>query len=165
MVTANNFTTTLSQGVKPRDDAAHQEELAGTIAFHVISNHLHDETLQEDRNVLWLLQLLNVFSRQLPSMPKDYITRVVFDPFVHSFSCVFSFIDYLYPHAQTHSNHKSLCLVKSSEVIGGICFRQFGDRSFSEIVFCAVSSNEQVKVWFCLSVSFMSQCLPISTLQ
>jgi len=31
-------------------------------------------------------------------------------------------------------------------VIGGICFRMFPTQGFTEIVFCAVTSNEQVKV-------------------
>jgi len=31
-------------------------------------------------------------------------------------------------------------------VIGGICFRMFPSQNFAEIVFCAVTSNEQVKV-------------------
>lgn len=31
-------------------------------------------------------------------------------------------------------------------MIGGICFRMFPTQGFTEIVFCAVTSNEQVKV-------------------
>lgn len=31
-------------------------------------------------------------------------------------------------------------------MIGGICFRMFPTQNFAEIVFCAVTSNEQVKV-------------------
>jgi histone acetyltransferase len=41
--------------------------------------------------------------------------------------------------------HKCLALVKDNRVIGGICFHMFPSQGFSEIVFCAVSSNEQVK--------------------
>ena len=55
-------------------------------------------------------------------MPKEYIARLVFDP-----------------------KHKTLALIKDKRVIGGICFRLFPTQGFSEIVFCAVSSNEQVK--------------------
>ncbi|NXU82273.1 KAT2A acetyltransferase, partial [Xiphorhynchus elegans] len=65
----------------------------------------------------------NVFSHQLPRMPKEYITRLVFDP-----------------------KHKTLALIKDGRVIGGICFRMFPTQGFTEIVFCAVTSNEQVKV-------------------
>ncbi|KAL3320242.1 Histone acetyltransferase kat2b [Cichlidogyrus casuarinus] len=60
-------------------------------------------------------------------MPKEYITRLVFDP-----------------------KHKNLVLLKvegdaKKQVIGGICFRMFQSQGFSEIVFCAVMFNEQVK--------------------
>lgn len=37
-------------------------------------------------------------------------------------------------------------LVKENHVVGGICFRTFLSQGFSEVVFCAISSNEQVKV-------------------
>ena len=42
--------------------------------------------------------------------------------------------------------HKTLALIKDGRVIGGICFRMFPSQGFTEIVFCAVTSNEQVKV-------------------
>jgi len=42
--------------------------------------------------------------------------------------------------------HKTLSLIKDGRVIGGICFRMFPTQGFTEIVFCAVTSNEQVKV-------------------
>ena len=64
----------------------------------------------------------NIFSHQLPRMPKEYITRLVFDP-----------------------KHKTLALIKDGRPIGGICFRMFASQGFTEIVFCAVTSNEQVK--------------------
>ncbi|KAL1885802.1 histone acetyltransferase [Paecilomyces lecythidis] len=56
-------------------------------------------------------------------MPKDYIARLVYD-----------------------RTHLSIAIVKIPiEVIGGITFREFRDRRFAEIVFCAVSSDQQVK--------------------
>lgn len=56
-------------------------------------------------------------------MPKDYIARLVYD-----------------------RTHVSLAIVKMPlEVIGGITFREFRSRKFAEIVFCAVSSDQQVK--------------------
>ncbi|CRG85934.1 hypothetical protein PISL3812_02937 [Talaromyces islandicus] len=56
-------------------------------------------------------------------MPKDYIARLVYD-----------------------RTHLSITIVKMSlEVIGGISFREFRNRKFAEIVFCAVSSEQQVK--------------------
>lgn len=56
-------------------------------------------------------------------MPKDYIARLVYD-----------------------RTHLSIAIVKMPlEVIGGISFREFRARKFAEIVFCAVSSDQQVK--------------------
>jgi histone acetyltransferase len=56
-------------------------------------------------------------------MPKEYIARLVYD-----------------------RTHTSLAIVKIPlEVIGGISIREFRVRKFAEIVFCAVSSDQQVK--------------------
>ena len=63
-----------------RDAAARREESAGTIEFHIVSNSLNQQ--QEPSTYVWLLELLNVFAIQLPRMPKEYITRLVFDPYV-----------------------------------------------------------------------------------
>lgn len=38
-----------------------------------------------------------------------------------------------------------MALIKSGRPIGGICFRTFPTQGFTEIVFCAVTSQEQVK--------------------
>lgn len=61
-----------------RDAAARQEESAGNIEFHVVSNSLNHN--QAPQTYIWLLELLNVFALQLPRMPKEYIARLVFDP-------------------------------------------------------------------------------------
>ncbi|XP_074659125.1 histone acetyltransferase KAT2A-like isoform X2 [Tubulanus polymorphus] len=103
-----------------RDEAARIEEKRGAIGFHVISNSLSQRPSKQ--TMLWLIEMQNVYSHQLPRMPKEYITRLVFDP-----------------------KHKCLALVKENKVIGGICFRMFPTQGFTEIVFCAVTSNEQVK--------------------
>lgn len=55
-------------------------------------------------------------------MPKEYITRLVFD-----------------------LRHQTLALLRHDRVIGAICYRPFQCRGFAEVVFCAVASNEQVK--------------------
>ena len=71
-----------------------------------------------------LIGLKNLFQRQLPKMPREYITRLVLD-----------------------KNHISLAIVKRGwRVVGGICYRPFDRRGFAEIVFCAVDSSEQIKV-------------------
>ena len=103
-----------------RDETARNEEKKGIIGFHVVSNSINREVSKQEH--IWLIGLQNVFSHQLPRMPKEYIARLVFDP-----------------------KHKTLALIKDDRVIGGICFRMFPSQGFSEIVFCAVTSNEQVK--------------------
>ena len=70
--------TSLFAAHTSRDDAARLEEKRGIIEFHVISNTLDAEV--SDQILLWLVGLQNVFSHQLPRMPKEYITRIVFDP-------------------------------------------------------------------------------------
>ena len=54
----------------------------------------------------------------------------------------------LLPYFDLHRKHHSLALIKENRVIGGICFRVFPSQQFAEIVFCAVTSNEQVKVYY-----------------
>uniref|UniRef100_A0A0B7AGV5 histone acetyltransferase n=1 Tax=Arion vulgaris TaxID=1028688 RepID=A0A0B7AGV5_9EUPU len=103
-----------------RDEQARQEEKDGKIDFHIINNSLSHRP--SNQVFLWLIEMQNLFSHQLPRMPKEYITRLVFDP-----------------------KHKCLVLIKQNHVIGGICFRMFPTQCFTEIVFCAVTSSEQVK--------------------
>ncbi|KAF2425761.1 histone acetyltransferase GCN5 [Tothia fuscella] len=87
------------------DKPAVVEERNGEIEIRVVNN---DGTRE---STIILTGLKNLFQRQLPKMPKDYIAR----------------------------------LCKSLEVIAGITFREFRHREFAEIVFCAVSSDQQVK--------------------
>ena len=104
----------------PRDETAKLEESRKIIEFHVIGNSLTQPVSKQ--TMLWLIGLHNVFSHQLPRMPKEYISQLVFDP-----------------------KHKTLALIKDGRPIGGICFRMFATQGFTEIVFCAVMSQEQVK--------------------
>lgn len=90
-----------------------------TKMFKVVYNrpgHMSEEELT------WLVDVKNLFARQLPKMPREYITRLVFD-----------------------CEHKCMCLLEDDKVIGGICYRPFLEQSFAEIVFCAIMSSEQVK--------------------
>ncbi|KAE9415871.1 hypothetical protein Angca_006952, partial [Angiostrongylus cantonensis] len=104
-----------------RGEAARIEEKQGIIEFKVIGNSL--EPFQSREKMVWLLQLQSLFSVQLPKMPKEYITRLVFD-----------------------DRHRNMILLKKGKgVIGGICFRPFPTQGFIEIVFCAITANEQVK--------------------
>lgn len=70
-----------------------------------------------------LIDLKNIFSRQLPKMPKDYIVKLMFD-----------------------RNHRSMIILKdNTKVIGGICFRMYPDQRFAEIAFLAIVASEQVR--------------------
>lgn len=62
----------------PRDEAAKAEEKRGEIEFHIVGNSLTRPITKQ--SMLWLLGLQSVFSHQLPDMPREYITQLVFDP-------------------------------------------------------------------------------------
>eukprot|EP00871_Galdieria_phlegrea_P004236 jgi/Galph1/4813/GphlegSOOS_G3447.1 len=98
-----------------------QQEKAGTVRFQAVRNDSRRE------NLILLLGLKNVFVRQLPNMPKPYVTRLVFD-----------------------RKHESTVLTKltgSGEyvVMGGCCYRPFLQEKFAEIAFLAISDSEQVR--------------------
>lgn len=61
-----------------RDEGARREEKRGLIEFVVVNNSLNRRP--KDQELIWLIGLQNVFSHQLPRMPKVYISRLVFDP-------------------------------------------------------------------------------------
>lgn len=114
---------TLFKANPKRDEVARLAEQRGFAEFHLIKHDLSKQGNEEtDLMYKRLLQLINVFSRALPKMPQNYIARTVLDP-----------------------RHQSLIIVFASKVIGGICFRMFPHRNFSEIVFCAVSEYQQVR--------------------
>ncbi|KAJ2350024.1 histone acetyltransferase, partial [Coemansia sp. RSA 2618] len=99
------------------EKTAAMEQEKGLIHFEVVYNDGTDISMRR------LTELKNIFQKQLPKMPKEYIARLVYD-----------------------RNHSSLAIVKTNgHVVGGITFRLFEQRQFAEIVFCAVSSSEQVK--------------------
>ncbi|ODV80104.1 uncharacterized protein CANTADRAFT_25823 [Suhomyces tanzawaensis NRRL Y-17324] len=93
------------------------EEKDGKIEFRVVNN---DNTRE---NLIVLTGLKNIFQKQLPKMPREYISRLVYD-----------------------RSHLSMAVVrKPLTVVGGITYRPFNNREFAEIVFCAISSTEQVR--------------------
>ncbi|XP_055694539.1 histone acetyltransferase KAT2A [Lutzomyia longipalpis] len=104
----------------PRDEAAKTKESRGEIELHIVGNSLSHPVSKQ--SMLWLLGLHSVFAHQLPGMPRDYISQLVFDP-----------------------KHKTLALIEEGRPIGGICFRTFATQGFTEIVFCAVTGDKQVK--------------------
>lgn len=93
------------------------EEKEGKIEFRVVNNDNSRE------NLMVLTGLKNIFQKQLPKMPREYISRLVYD-----------------------RSHLSMAVVrKPLTVVGGITYRPFNNREFAEIVFCAISSTEQVR--------------------
>lgn len=92
-------------------------EKEGSISFHYVENN------GDPQNMIWLVGLKNIFSKQLPNMPKEYICKLVFD-----------------------RRHRSVALVKpNGSVVGGITYRAFHKQGFGEIAFCAITASEQVK--------------------
>ncbi|CAF0871239.1 unnamed protein product [Didymodactylos carnosus] len=115
---------TLYKANPKRDEVARLAEQRGFAEFHLIKHNLQTLTTTNETDIMYkrLLQLINVFSRALPKMPQNYITRTVLDP-----------------------RHQSLVIIFASKVIGGITYRMFQHRNFTEIVFCAVSEYQQVR--------------------
>ena len=93
-----------------------KQEDDGELKYVVIKND------GETQHMVWLITLKNIFSKQLPNMPKEYIVRLVMNP-----------------------NHHSMLCMKNGQVIGGITYRPFWRQNMGEIAFCAISSAEQVK--------------------
>ncbi|KAI6648798.1 Histone acetyltransferase KAT2B-like [Oopsacas minuta] len=103
-----------------RESRAVEEENIGVIEFRIVFNNPNVAIDQED--IMRLVAAKSLFAYQLPKIPREYITRLVFD-----------------------SRHKCLVLCKNGQVVGGLCFRPFPHQGFTEIVFCAISTSEQVK--------------------
>lgn len=95
---------------------------ANTNDINVNVNGSSISTTDESETSMALITLKNIFSRQLPKMPKEYIVRLVFD-----------------------QRHYSLAILRKSRIIGGICYRAYFDQRFGEIAFCAINGTEQVK--------------------
>lgn len=97
-----------------------KEERNRNVKFEVVRNDSRRESL------LMLLGLKNVFVKQLPNMPRPYVSRLVFD-----------------------RKHESLALMKRNGgeyiVMGGCCYRPFREQEFGEIAFLAISHTEQVR--------------------
>jgi ribosomal protein S18 acetylase RimI-like enzyme len=99
-----------------RDEMARREFASGVLRTELVGQSPNPQHLE------YLLELKNIFSRQLPKMPRDYIVRLVFD-----------------------QTHRTCALIKHDKIIGGICFRTFPTQSFIEIAFCAITATEQVR--------------------
>lgn len=65
-----------------------------------------------------LVQVKNIFSTQLPKMPKEYIVRLIFD-----------------------KRHETLLIKTNQEILGAISYRLFESQKFVEIAFLAIKQN------------------------
>ncbi|CAA6662848.1 unnamed protein product [Spirodela intermedia] len=99
-----------------REEGLKREEDSGRLKFLCYANDGNDE------HMIWLIGLKNIFARQLPNMPKEYIVRLVMD-----------------------RNHKSMMVIRNNIVVGGITYRPYRSQRFGEIAFCAIRSGEQLK--------------------
>ncbi|CAA0816744.1 Histone acetyltransferase GCN5 [Striga hermonthica] len=79
-----------------REESLKREEESGAIRFVCASND------GIDKHMIWLIGLKNIFARQLPNMPREYIVRLLMD-----------------------RNHKSVMVVRGSQVVGGITYRPY----------------------------------------
>ncbi|KAK9704941.1 hypothetical protein RND81_07G021600 [Saponaria officinalis] len=109
-------TVPTSGAYSAREEGLRLEENSGRLKFACRSND------GEDQNMIWLIGLKNIFARQLPNMPKEYIVRLVMD-----------------------RNHKSVMVIRHNTVVGGITYRPYKSQKFGEIAFCAITADEQVK--------------------
>ncbi|KAF5832596.1 histone acetyltransferase [Dunaliella salina] len=92
-------------------------EAEGEISFKYAKND------GQPHNMIILIGLKQIYSKQLPNMPKEYICRLVLN-----------------------RRHRSIALVKKNGlVVGGITYRTFPMQGLGEIAFCAITSSEQVK--------------------
>lgn len=104
-------------GFAKRNLNVQKEEEQGGVLFKVVKN---DNTPE---NLIYLTDLKNIISKQLPKMPKEYIVRLVLD-----------------------RKHESMVLIKDKKrVVGGVCYRPNYQEKFIEIAFLAISHTEQVK--------------------
>lgn len=112
--------SSLASGIEIREKLGVIEERDHVIEFWVVNNDNAPASMKI------LTGLKKIFMTQLPKMPKEYIARLVYD-----------------------RNHLSMAIVRREgsfmAVKGGITYRPFNHRTFAEIVFCAISSNEQIK--------------------
>ncbi|EPR78616.1 Bromodomain protein [Spraguea lophii 42_110] len=90
----------------------------GTLYFKVVST---DISVSEE-SYSHLIKMKNIFQKQLPKMPKEYIFKQVFN-----------------------RKHRNLMLFhREYGLLGGICYRPFHVQNFFEIVFLAVDNTHQI---------------------
>lgn len=110
------------------------EERRGEIEFRVVNNDGSRESF------VILTGLKYIFQKQLPKMPKDYIARLVYDRAHLSIAIVKHPLEVV-----GYVESVVIVFIFMLTGISGITYRPFTHRKFAEIVFCAISSDQQVK--------------------
>ncbi|WIA13917.1 hypothetical protein OEZ85_002487 [Tetradesmus obliquus] len=100
-----------------REEHLMRQEASGEIEFAYVLND------GQPINMIRLMGLKVIFSKQLPNMPREYICRLLLD-----------------------RRHRSCALVgRNGAVLGGITYRVFPQQGLGEIAFCAVAASQQVR--------------------
>ncbi|KAF6263907.1 histone acetyltransferase [Scenedesmus sp. NREL 46B-D3] len=100
-----------------REEHLMRQEASGEIEFAYVLND------GQPINLIRLMGLKVIFSKQLPNMPREYICRLLLD-----------------------RRHRSCALVaRNGQVLGGVTYRVFPQQGLGEIAFCAVSASQQVR--------------------
>jgi histone acetyltransferase len=138
-------TSAATTAIKEEEDRKEEPKpQTATFEFRVVAN---DNIRQ---HMFYLVDLKNIFSRQLPKMPREYISRLVFDKYyllrppqnLPAGMLCKEFTSFFF----LRRNHRSLVCLRDGKVIGGICFRPFPENGFLEIAFLAVSVDFQIRV-------------------
>nr|GEZ28666.1 histone acetyltransferase GCN5 isoform X2 [Tanacetum cinerariifolium] len=111
-----------------QEESLKQEKEARKLQFVCVSNDNVDE------HMIWLIGLKNIFARQLPNMPKEYIVRLVMD-----------------------KGHKSVMVIRRNTVVGGITYRPYMSQKLREIAFCAITLDEQTTILLVISINRVLQ--------
>jgi hypothetical protein len=87
-------------------------ELSGKVTFKLVTN---DNTRE---SIILLTKLKNVIQKQLKFMPKEYVSRIVYD-----------------------LGHYSIVIVQGDAVLGGATFKHFEKQKFTELIFVCISET------------------------
>ena len=117
---------------KPRASKRPQEYLDAQIKLVKNFDKAHPQLL------MFLNDSKQIFSRQLPNMGAEYISRLVFD-----------------------YNAITVMIIDKGVVKGGICARIFEEEEFVEIVFCAVESSLQSRGYGRLAMNYLKKVIQI----
>lgn len=71
-----------SENTPATDETAKMEEKQNIIQLQIIGNSVTQPMTKE--MMMWLIGLQTIFSYNLPRMPKNYLSQLLFDPLVEN---------------------------------------------------------------------------------